>query len=137
MSKFFNFFHVELLSYEESHSFFFVGPAHHTPDSFKEICDKNLPDATLKAVANFNNSPIEEYASLSMVDIFDKLEGALALEGFTRIQPKSIFYSGSGGRVDDREAEQLGIASDTALYHSSNILSGYDFDEETGDRRPY
>ncbi len=137
MSKFFNFFHIELVSWEESYSFYFIGPAHHTPESFKEICDKNLPDATLKAVANFNNSPIEEYSSLSMVDIIEKLEGLLEGEGFTRIHPKTAIYSGSGGRVSEEQAIQLGVAGDTAIYHSSNVLQGYDFDEESGDRRSY
>ena len=137
MNKFFNFFNIELVSWGESYSFFFIGPAHHTADSFKGICDQILPDATLKAIANVNNSPIEEYASLSMVDIIENLEEFLEVQGFTRIHPKAAIYSGSGGRVSDEEAIQLGVAGDSARYYSATILQDYEWDEESGDRRSY
>lgn len=137
MNKFFNFFHIELLSLKSRYSFFFVGPAHHTPESFKEICDKNLPAASLKAVAMLNNSPIEEYCSISMVDIIEQLEESLEFEGFTKIQLKTVNYSGSRGRVSDEDADQLGVAKDTIIYHSSCLMQEYEWDEETGDRRTY
>ncbi len=137
MNKFFNFFNIEILSFEESYSFFFIGPAHHTPESFKVICDKHLPAATLLAVAAFNNASVEDYMSISMVNIIANLETLLEVEGFSKIEPKTTYYSGSSGRIDEEEAKQLGVGADTALLHSGQAMQEYEFDEVSGDRRSY